>query len=73
VPLVLGADGERLAKRHGAIAIAELRDAGWTAERLVGRLAHGAGLISEDRPMHPIDLVEGFALARLRRDAVVLA
>lgn len=73
VPLVLGPDGERLAKRHGAIAIRELRDAGWTAPRLVGRLAHGAGLLDDEEPMLPIDLVERFSLARLRRAPVVLS
>src|SRR5436305_1973712 len=31
VPLVLGPDGARLAKRHGAVTIAELRDCGRSA------------------------------------------
>ena len=39
VPLVLGPDGERLAKRHGPVSLRDLREAGVTARRLVGRLA----------------------------------
>lgn len=68
VPLVLGDDGQRLAKRHGAIAIAELREAGWSAEALVGKLAHGAGLTPSDAPVSAADLVERFDPSSLRRE-----
>jgi glutamyl-tRNA synthetase len=44
VPLVLGPDGKRLAKREGAFAVAELRQAGVPAERVVGLLAGWSGL-----------------------------
>lgn len=73
VPLVLGGDGQRLAKRHGAIAIAQLRDRGLSPEAIVGRLAHGAGLCGEDRPIAARELVERFELARLRREPTVEA
>ena len=68
VPLVLGEDGARLAKRHGAIGIAALRDAGWSAERIVGRLAFSAGLRPEEEPVAVSELVADFALDRLRRE-----
>ncbi len=68
VPLVLGPDGARLAKRHGAIAIAALRDGGWSAEQIVGRLAQGAGLADTDTPRSAASLLQGFDLARLRRE-----
>jgi glutamyl-tRNA synthetase len=71
VPLVLGADGERLAKRHGAITLADLRERGWSAERVVGHLAHGAGLTDSDRPVEASALVERFEIARIRREASV--
>ena len=67
VPLLLGADGERLAKRHGAIGVGELLDAGVRPERLVGWLAWSAGLLAEDRPVRPRELVSGFAVERLAR------
>lgn len=67
VPLVLGPDGARLAKRHGAIAIAELRAAGRTAASIVGELAHGLGLRPSPRDVVPAELVGGFDLLGLRR------
>jgi glutamyl-tRNA synthetase len=67
VPLLLGPDGERLAKRHGAVSVADAL-AGVSPEELVGWLAWTAGLQPEPAPRHPADLVEGFDLARLARE-----
>ncbi len=44
VPLVLGPDGHRLAKRHGDTRVAAYRDAGVPPEGIVGLLAHTCGL-----------------------------
>jgi len=46
VPMVVAADGERLAKRAGAATIRALRDRGVTANEIVGALAEGLGLIA---------------------------
>ena len=43
VPLVIGEDGRRLAKRHGDTRLSSLREAGVTAEVLVGMLAWSCG------------------------------
>jgi len=67
VPLVLGPDGARLAKRHGAVSIAELRDAGRTVRALVGRLAASCGL-GDGSPVSPGELIAGFDVAGIRRD-----
>lgn len=64
VPLVVGADGERLAKRHGAPPVAALRDAGWSPEQVLGVLARG---LVPDAPAQ-IDLAE--LRARFALDAV---
>ena len=72
VPLVLGADGERLAKRHGAIAIAQFRAEGMSAEAVVGQLAHSAGLTSSDAPIAARELVPTFSLERLTPAPAVL-
>lgn len=48
VPLVLGADGERLAKRHGAVTLADLAALGVDAERVRSRLAASLGLAAPD-------------------------
>jgi glutamyl-tRNA synthetase len=69
VPLLLGPDGERLAKRHGAVGLAELRAKGADPRALVGWLAHSAGLLEGARPCAPAELVEGFEPSLLTREA----
>lgn len=72
VPLVRGHDGRRLAKRHGDISLRALREKGISAEAVIGRLAYLSGLVSENRPVRPQDLVAGFSLERLNREDVLL-
>src|SRR5258708_8264111 len=38
VPMILGADGERLSKRHGAVSVMQYRDEGYLPEPLVNYL-----------------------------------
>ena len=47
VPLVVGPDGRRLAKRHGDTRLSFFREAGIRAESIVGYLAHSIGLINQ--------------------------
>ena len=47
VPLVIGADGKRLAKRHGESRIAQFRAAGISAERIVGWAAWRCGQMTK--------------------------
>lgn len=60
VPLVVGEDGARLAKRHGAIAIGAYREAGWSPERLLGMLAASLGLLDTPRAAELDELLERF-------------
>ena len=69
VPLLLGDDGERLAKRHGAVGLAELREGGADPRAMVGRLAHSAGLLERPEPCAPAELVERFEPGALGREA----
>ena len=62
VPLLLGDDGARLSKRHRGVTLQELRDAGESAEAIVGRLAHRHGLRPTAAPIAACDLVDGFDL-----------
>ncbi len=64
VPLLVGEDGHRLAKRGGALSLQALRARGVGPERVVGFLARTAGLDVEG-PSHPAKLVDGFSLAAL--------
>jgi glutamyl-tRNA synthetase len=65
VPLMLGADGERLAKRHGAVSLGELRDAGVPPERVAGWLAATCGLARPGEEIAPAGLVARFDVGRL--------
>jgi glutamyl-tRNA synthetase len=69
VPLLLGDDGERLAKRHGPVGLTELREGGADPRAIVGRLAHSAGLLERAELCTPAALVESFEPAALERDA----
>jgi glutamyl-tRNA synthetase len=51
VPLVVGPDGRRLAKRHGDTRLAALRAAGVRAEDLLGLLAWSCGWLDAPRPV----------------------
>jgi glutamyl-tRNA synthetase len=71
VPLVVGSDGRRLAKRHGDTRLATLRDAGVPPERLIGLLAWSCGLIDRPEAIRAGELLASFDLSRLPREAWV--
>lgn len=71
VPLVVGPDGRRLAKRHGDTRISLLREAGVSAERLVGFLAWTCGLQEKPEPATPRALVPAFSWDKLPRGPLV--
>ena len=70
VPLVVGGDGLRLAKRHGDTSLRHFRDAGVPAAELVGHLAVLSGLRNRRECVMPRDLLAGFDLGRVPRDPV---
>lgn len=57
VPLMLQADGKRLAKRDGASTVAGLRELGWSPEQVVGHLA-GSGGLHDGSPISARELVK---------------
>lgn len=71
VPLVIGPDGRRLAKRHGDTRMATLREHDVSAERLVGFLAWTCGLKATPAPCSAVELLADFDLARLPRTPLV--
>jgi glutamyl-tRNA synthetase len=72
VPLVVGPDGRRLAKRHGDTRLAALRDAGVRPEALIGLLAWSCGWLPEPKPIWPADLLPMFRLDRIPPTPFVL-
>ena len=62
VPLVVGTDGKRLAKRHGDTRLSYLREQAIAPERLIGYLAWSLGWIERGRVITPRELVEFLAM-----------
>jgi glutamyl-tRNA synthetase len=72
VPLVVGPDGRRLAKRHGDTRLATLRAAGIGPESLLGLLAWSCGWLPHIEAISAQELVPFFRLETIPRDAFVL-
>jgi len=66
VPLVVGPDGARLAKRTPGATLREQRARGVSPEVLVGQLAHGLGLVEEEGPVAASDLAARVAGRAIR-------
>jgi glutamyl-tRNA synthetase len=62
VPLVVGTDGRRLAKRHGDTRLQTLWKAGITPEKLLGHLAHSCGWLTNPEPITARELIPLFTL-----------
>lgn len=69
VPLVVGPDGRRLAKRHGDTRLSQLREAGVPPERLLGVIAQSCGWQTNDRPVSAHALLAKFDLRSIPRTA----
>jgi glutamyl-tRNA synthetase len=72
VPLLLGPDGERLAKRHGPISVRTWRERGVGPGHFVGWMAATLGLCPPDANVQPRELVATFSLSLLPRSATVM-
>lgn len=62
VPLVVGTDGRRLAKRHGDTRLSALREAGVAPEALLGLLAWSCGWIERVEAISARELLPRFCL-----------
>jgi glutamyl-tRNA synthetase len=72
VPLALGPDGRRLAKRENAPKIATLREAGMDPRTLVGALIHGCGWSESVDRTTPSNWIGRIELPRLSREPWVV-
>jgi glutamyl-tRNA synthetase len=72
VPLVLGPDGSRLAKRHGAVTLHDLAASGWGAGDAVSWMAASLGLAGDGELVDPAELLRRFDPASLPREPTVL-
>jgi glutamyl-tRNA synthetase len=71
LPLVIGTDGKRLAKRHGDSRVDTYRHAGVPAERVVGLVAHWCGLSPRPEPTTPAEFARRLDPAKIPRAPVV--
>lgn len=69
VPLLLEADGTRMAKRKGSLTLSALKAAGVRPERVVGLLAYSLGLLAEPTEVSAQELTASFDVGLLQREA----
>jgi glutamyl-tRNA synthetase len=73
VPLVLGTDGERLAKRHGAVTLSQLADRGVAVADVVAWLATSLGIAAPAGRIDVLELLDRFDPATVPRRPVTFA
>ncbi len=72
VPLVLGTDGRRLAKRHGDTRLSHYREQGVRPEQIVTWAARSAGLIGPDDSVASAkEMIGSFAWGKLLAENVI--
>ena len=67
VPMILGADGERLSKRHGAVSVMQYRDDGYLPEAMVNYLARLGWSHGDEEMFSREQLVEWFDFEHVSR------
>ncbi len=67
VPMILGHDGERLSKRHGAVSVMQYRDEGYLPEALLNYLARLGWSHGDDEIFSRAQFVEWFSLDAISR------
>ena len=65
VPLVVGPDGERLSKRHGAVGLLDLIPLGYKPEQILGWLAYSLGMTAEESPITAKEAVGVFSVQNI--------
>jgi glutamyl-tRNA synthetase len=71
LPLVIGTDGKRLAKRHGDTRISHYRELGVTAGRMRALLTRWCGISAGDY-ISIESLLKQFRLERISRDPIIM-
>ncbi len=67
VPMILGPDGEKLSKRHGAVSVTQYRDAGYLPEAMVNYLARLGWSHGDDELFSTAQLTSWFDGAHLAK------
>lgn len=72
LPLVVGEDGRRLAKRHGDTRVSAYRDRGVPATRVLGLIAEWCGL-GPRAEISPPELLDRFDISRFPKTRIVFS
>ena len=67
LPTILGTDGEKLSKRHGAVSVLQYRDEGYLPEALFNALARLGFAHGNDEKFSSAQLVAWFDIGRVNR------
>ena len=67
LPMILGPDGQKLSKRHGAVSVLQYRDDGFLPEAVFNYLARLGWSHGDDEKFSRQQLVEWFDLAHVNR------
>jgi glutamyl-tRNA synthetase len=67
VPMILGQDGERLSKRHGAVSVTQYRDQGYLPEVLVNYLARLGWSHGDEEKFSREQMIEWFDLEHISK------
>ena len=67
LPMILGSDGERLSKRHGAVSVMQYRDDGFLPEALLNYLARLGWSHGDEEMFSREHLIEWFDLAHVSK------
>lgn len=71
LPLVVGHDGKRLAKRHGDTRLEHYRSRGASPERILGLLGFWCGMLDRRRETAIDELLAAFDIAKISREKTV--
>ena len=67
MPMILGGDGERLSKRHGAVSVTQYRDEGYLPEALLNYLARLGWSHGNEEIFSMTQMIEWFSLDHMSR------
>lgn len=67
IPMILGPDGKRLSKRHGAVSVLQYRDAGYLPQAMRNYLARLGWSHGDEEIFSDEVLIEAFSLGNIQR------
>lgn len=71
-PLLCNTQGQRLCKRDKSMDVGYLRDRGILPREIIGHMAHLAGLVQENAPMSPPELLKAFDWAKVPKQDIIV-